>query len=162
VSFALVATYDCIPVWPYHLAALIDGQVALPPVFAILVHLSGNWAPFFPCHVDDGNIGGKERELFLLLLWVVLLDSSRQVLSLPTIVRRYGRKDKSGRTRLCLVRVGVSSPLGPCGPGSGRADESYATITKPNQKLYLDLIMVVYWLCWNMCCPSDVSFATKS
>jgi hypothetical protein len=38
----------------------------------------------------------------------------------------------------------MRSPFGPYGPGSGRADEAYATLTVPQQKLQLDLLMNVY------------------
>jgi hypothetical protein len=62
-----------------------------------------------------------------LQLLLVLRGTSRQGLSLPTVVRCYGDKDKLGRTILCLVRIGMSSPLGPYRPGlDGRQSSCYS------------------------------------
>jgi hypothetical protein len=84
------------------------------------------------CHMDVEKLGGKEGELWLL---VVLVGQNSLYLQL---LRCLVSRDKSGVATLCSVMVEMSSShLGLYGPGLGRAgqEDTYATVTYTTSRI---------------------------
>jgi hypothetical protein len=119
--YASCDTYNCSEAWLVNTYSRLASSSLAAHLHPVLGNLRWSYVALLPCLADVKKLGGKEGELWLIMLLLLLLSKGYLYLQL---LRCPVSRDKSGVARLCSVIVEMSSYLGLYRRSSGRAGRS--------------------------------------